>query len=103
MIYCFLIILSVCDKAYNTQNADNSSRSNTKYHDLPLAFVHSGGVFLGYGNVDYVGNGGWHWSHTASSSTNAYLLDTFPGYIDPSGGNNRYYGFPLRCLYPGSA
>ena len=103
MIYCFLIILSACDKACNTQNADNSSRSNTKYHDLPLAFVRSDAVRLVEGSVRYAGYYGCGWSRTASSSTGAYYLAMNPTNVNPSDSTVRYYGFPLRCLYPGSA
>ncbi len=72
---------------------------------LPLAFVRSGVFYPDYGAANGVGSGGFGRSRTASSSTYAYYLGFNPTDIGPSNDyyGNRYYGFPLRCLYPGSA
>ena len=74
-----------------------------KYPDLPLAFVRSGYVYLSYGYVSNVGEYGRAWSRTPKSSTHAYYLGMHPTYVNPSDYYIRYGGFPLRCLYPGSA
>lgn len=106
MFYCcgtLLVFLSVRDRVYNTQNADNSSQSNTYKTFLPLAFVRSGYVYLSYGYVSNVGEYGRAWSRTPKSSTHAYYLGMHPTYVNPSDYYIRYGGFPLRCLYPGSA
>ena len=107
MFYCcgtLLVFLSVRDRVYNTQNADNSAQSNTKYHDLPLAFVRSGHVNLDFGFALDVGEGGLSRSRTASNyPTYAYYLYFAPTGVASSGSDNRDHGIPLRCLYPGSA
>ena len=69
---------------------------------LPLTFVRSGYVYLDYGNVGNI-RGAYSWARTAVSSTLAWYLYTDPTVIHPSNGNMRNDGFPLRCLYPGSA
>ena len=47
---------------------------------------------------------GDYWSRTVQSSTSIYSLNTYSNYVYPSSYNyGRYSGFPLRCLYPGSA
>ena len=107
MFYCcgtLLVFLSVRDRVYNTQNADNSSQSNTYktfYHSL--AFVRSGYVNVNDGKAYNVGNSGCGRSRTASSSTYAYILYFYTTSVNPSSNDGRYSGRPLRCLYPGSA
>lgn len=106
MFYCcgtLLVFLSVRDRVYNTQNADNSSQSNTYKTFLPLAFVRSGYVRLNYGYAQYVGGSGGLWSRAANSSYYAYSLYFYTTGTNPSYDNTRYFGLPLRCLYPGSA
>ena len=68
-----------------------------------LAFVRNGYVYLNLGQAGVIGENGYRWSRTVWSSTNAYNLSMYPTTILPSGDYTRYYGFPLRCLYPGSA
>lgn len=70
---------------------------------LPLTFVRSGAVNLNGGMVWVLGQYGSYWSRTAYSSTNAYYRDFYPPGVTPSRSYNRWAGFPLRCLYPGSA
>ncbi len=41
-----------------------------------------------------VGNNGYNWSRTASSSTNAYHLNTNPTNVNPSNSSNRWAAFP---------
>ena len=70
-----------------------------------LTFVRSGWVNVSTdyeGAMRYVGGSGYEWSRTASSSAAVYRL----GFSSTGLGMNaedRYWGFPLRCLYPGSA
>ena len=71
-----------------------------------LAFVRSG--WLNIGTTDdsimrYVGDGGWIRSRTAGSSIYAHYLSFNVSSVTSSGNSNRFVGFPLRCLYPGSA
>ena len=75
----------------------------TNIVQLPLAFVRSGYVNLDNGRVNLTGYEGDVWSRTAISSTTARVLYFNTTNVTPSDNYNRYYGFSLRCLYPGNA
>ena len=90
------------DKGDECSNIISTSGATTIVQ-LPLAFVRSGYVCLSYGYVSNVGEYGCAWSRTPKSSTHAYYLGMHPTYVNPSDYYIRYGGFPLRCLYPGSA
>ena len=87
----------------NQYNATSGTSGATTIVQLPLAFVRSGYVNVNDGKVYVVGLSGYGRSRTASSSTDAYYLYFYPTDVYPSYSNRRWYGFPLRCLYPGSA
>ena len=75
----------------------------TNIVQLPLAFVRSGWVSPGYGYAYGFGSHGYVWSRTTSSSAPAYDLGITPsGVYSESDNSSRYYGYSLRCLYPGS-
>jgi len=63
--------------------------------EVGLAFVRSGYVNLPGGNINNVGNNGYDWSRTASSTTNAYRLNFNPTGLNMNA-ENRYWGFSLR-------
>ena len=86
----------------NQYNATSGTSGATTIVQLPLAFVRSGYVILGHGQARYAGEYGYGWSRTAYSSANAYDLYMYTTSVNPSDYYLRYYGFPLRCLYPGS-
>ena len=45
------------------------------------------------------GNGGYGWSLRMNKLASAYYLDFYATGVYPSHGpNNRWHGFPLRCL-----
>ncbi len=59
--------------------------------------MRSGSVtFNGHGNED--GLWGHYWSITSATSTHARALDYSDAFMASSGGDDRYHGFPLRCL-----
>ena len=68
-----------------------------------LDFVRSGYVYLSNGYANGVGSNGFTWSRTAISSTVARYLGFATTSVNPSDYYDRYRGFSLRCLYPGSA
>ena len=75
----------------------NSSYNSTTITQSPLYFHPSGYVYSG--SLGDAGSGGYYWSSTAYSSTNdAYSLDFYSDYVDPSIYYYRYYGFSVRCL-----
>ncbi len=45
----------------------------------------------------------YNWSRTAAQSSYGYFFYVNGDYIGPSGRDYKFYGFPLRCLYSGSA
>ncbi len=49
------------------------------------------------GALSIVGNRGYSWSSTVSSTGGMYL-DFNVAWLDPSYANGRVYGFQLRCL-----
>ncbi len=51
------------------------------------------------GVLGLAGFHGYNWSsHSSSTNTHTYALSINNTAIYSSGANNRYYGFPLRCL-----
>ena len=81
----------------NYCSATSGTTGATTIVQLPLAFVRSGGVYLDYGYVNYVGERGYPWSRTAKSSRSAYYLWMTSTDVNPSGYYSRWNGFPLRC------
>ena len=61
------------------------------------------GVFSGYWNYDFFGQGGSgnYWSSTASSSTDARELGFTSPYIFPAYYYDKYYGSAIRCVMDG--
>jgi hypothetical protein len=58
----------------------------------------SGYRYYNGGSLSGVGNGGYYWSASPSSS-NAYRLGfDYGGDVDPSGSDYRAYGYSVRCL-----
>lgn len=65
-------------------------------------FVRSGYVNLPNtaGTLRNAGINADYWSSRADAATNAYNLNFNATAVNPSNGpNNRWHGFPLRCLY----
>ena len=69
---------------------------------LRSVFVRSGYVYTNGGEVHFIGNYLYNWSRVISSASGAYDLGVIPTEVHPSANDNRFYGFPLRCLYLGS-
>jgi len=51
------------------------------------------------GSFDSGGPGGYYWSSTANSSTNAYYLAFYSGSVRLADSNNRRRGRSVRCVY----
>ena len=60
-------------------------------------FVRGGIVYLGY-SLDLAGYSGYYWSSVGRNSSFAYNLNFDSGYVNPSNGTTRYYGFSVRCV-----
>ena len=89
----------------NQYNATSGTSGATTIVQLPLAFVRSGWVNVNAEYATYqahLGYNGNYWSRTAVSSAYAYYLDFSPTDVYPSYSFDRWYGFPLRCLYSGA-
>ena len=71
----------------------------------PLYFVRSGGFYLDAGTAGgphsgNMGNNGQFWSSRSdSTTTNAYNLYFDASNVNPSNSNDRWRGYPLRCLF----
>ena len=105
---------SICPKGWQLPTSNNSnsgsfqalmtaygissnSAGSTAITQTPLYFNPSG--YVRSGSLRSAGSNGNYWSSTADSSTSfAYLLDFYSGYVAPSNNGNRYVGFSVRCL-----
>ena len=107
---------SICPKGWRLPSRGSSSKTGNEFYELtntaygitsstdganslrksPLYFVPAGCV--GSGSLNYAGNYGDYWSSTAYSSSSAYYLYFFSGYVYPSDNFDRYYGQSVRCL-----
>ena len=83
-------------------NAASGAEGASNIISLPLAFVRSGYAYTNGGNVYNVEHSLYSWSRVSVSTSSAYDLGVIPTGVYPSNDNNRFYGFPLRCLYLGS-
>ena len=92
--------------SYNTGDNDfanlnfyyNGAKTNTGAGLMaaPLYFMRSGDV---YGtSISSFGNYGFYWSSTVGSTTTAYRLVFYSGYVSPASSSNRYVGFSVRCI-----
>ena len=71
---------------------DSTTITQAPYYFNPSGYVYSG-------SLRFAGNDGYYWSSTASSSTSsAYSLRFYSGYVSPSTNYYRYGGFSVRCL-----
>ncbi len=67
-------------------------------------FVRSGDIHLATSSLRTLGRDNLAWSRTAvnylsNSSASSYIMDFDGSGVYPTTGpNNRYYGFPVRCL-----
>lgn len=61
-------------------------------------FVRSGYINPINGRLLNSGNYGDYWSGLAGSSNSAYELYFLSSDVGPSNYNNRYYGYPVRCV-----
>ncbi len=59
-----------------------------------LVFVRSGWANIDGGAMSLVGQGGYYWSRTSKSATNAYGLAFYPSLVNPSNYNERRDGYP---------
>ena len=92
--------------SYNTGDNDfanlnfyyNGAKTNTGAGLMaaPLYFVRSG--YVSNTSINDFGSGGYYWSSTVNSTTNAYDLYFNSGYVTPAGSGNRNLGFSVRCI-----
>ena len=81
----------------NAYSIGNNTAGSTAITQTPLYFNPSG--YVNSGSLWYAGNEGDYWSSTANSSTsNAYALYFYSGFVGPSYDYYRYGGQSVRCL-----
>ena len=73
-----------------------STNGYSNIQKSPL-YIPRSGFFRG-GSFDYQASGGYLWSGTTISDTNAYILDYFSSNVTPARNSNRQNGFPVRCI-----
>ena len=73
-----------------------NSAGATAITQAPLYFIPAG--YINSGSLGLAGYYGYCWSSTAYSSSRAYNLGFYSGYVYPSEGSYRYYGQSVRCL-----
>jgi len=61
-----------------------------------LNFPYAGRVYNG--SLGGVGSEGTYWSRTAYSANYAYLLWFYSSNVNPALNDNRYLGYPVRCV-----
>lgn len=98
IIYTLLLLILIRPMA-GIAMVVSPSAASSNIISLPLAFVRSGYINLRDGKAYVVGRSLYGWSRVAKSLANAYNLGVNPTNVGPSNNNNRYHGFPLRCLY----
>ena len=74
----------------------SNSAGSTAITQAPLYFSPAG--YVSSGSLLSAGYGGLYWSSTAGSSSGAYNLFFYSGYVSPSRSNPRYSGRSVRCL-----
>ena len=83
--------------AYNDfQNLYSAYGTIGKANGYPLWLVRAG--FVDSGTLYNSGNYGYYWSSTVNSANRTYYLYIYSGGFNPSGDNNRSYGFSVRCV-----
>ena len=88
--------LNLVTTTYGLQ--DNNVTDSTKILQAPLNFVRGGIYHWMIAEVADKGAGGFWWSTTAASATNAYYLYTNNSRIIPQKADDRGHGFTIRCV-----
>ncbi|MBR3204557.1 hypothetical protein IKF81_02665 [Candidatus Saccharibacteria bacterium] len=81
--------------SYSLQDNGDSSTSARK---TPLSLVYSGYYLWVDGNLNYRGSGGYFWSSTPYSTTNARNLYFSSTRLVPQGGLSKLNGLTIRCV-----
>ena len=92
----------VLNASMNAGSLTTGSTSGSYYAGWQFTGAWSG-VFSGYWGSDFYNqsSGGYYWSSTAYSSTDARVLHFFSSYVYPgSNYSSKYGGFAIRCVLP---
>ncbi|MBP5512890.1 hypothetical protein J6X73_01850, partial [Candidatus Saccharibacteria bacterium] len=73
------------------KNFYNNAGPGTTPNFLLAGYYDSGSFYNG-------GSNGRYWSATSGSSTLAYFLYFYSGYVNSASGNNRFSGYSVRCV-----
>ena len=77
---------------------DNDSASSINAHKTPLSLVYSGDYGWLAGSLSSRGSYGYFWSSTPYSTANARSLNFGSTRLTPQHGDNKVYGFTIRCV-----
>lgn len=64
-------------------------------------FLPAAGFYVG-SSMNGKGSDGRYWSSSYYNAANAYRLRFYTEVVDSHGSNNRYYGFSVRAVLPGT-
>ena len=81
---------------------DGSSATGGKFYSQAGPGTTPNFLLAGYyggGSFYKGGSDGYYWSSTALSSTNAYYLRFYSGYVSSASNGYRMYGYSVRCVY----
>ena len=85
-------------KSYDLHIGDGTTTDATKIKSYPFSYVYSGHYHWTTGRLYYQGRNGYYWSSTVVSSTNAYVLVTWPSVVRPAYPDTKTFGNTLRCV-----
>ena len=84
-----------------TGASQSTTEASNRWRKFPNNFLYSG--YFNTSSAYNRGSYGYYWSSTAVNSYGSYLLSLGSSNVYPgSGGYNKYYGFSVRCVAPGS-
>ena len=89
--------------AYGTQTADNNrfksaTEPANRMQEVPLSIILSGYYNWVKGTAGYRGYNGGYWASTPSNTSYARYLYFSSTNVYPQDGNNKVYGFTVRCV-----
>ena len=83
---------------YSIAFDDGTAAGATKIKSYPFSYVYSGYYHWDSGRLYNQSNSGGYWSSTLVSSTDAYLLNTWPSVVRPAYAANKILGLTFRCV-----
>ena len=95
----YTVINTAGDQTVTSRNKyGNAYSPSLAMHEIPLSVVFSGDYYWVNGGLGSRGTYGYFWSSTPYATTYARYLAFSSTSVYPQGGNNKTYGFTIRCV-----